>query len=43
MDMLHAGAFVHHYEEFGVGVKELQMALEELQETADAYSTLRPA
>ncbi|CDI74838.1 Tubulin gamma chain, related [Eimeria praecox] len=43
MEMLQAGAFVHHYEEFGVGAEELQAALEQIQEVADAYAALRPA
>ncbi|CDJ50869.1 Tubulin gamma chain, related [Eimeria brunetti] len=42
IEMLHAGAFVHHYEEFGVGFEELQAAVEQLQEIAYAYSALGP-
>lgn len=42
-DLLHAGAFVHHYSEFGIGTEELRLALEQVEEIVDAYAALQPA
>ncbi|KAL8273470.1 hypothetical protein Esti_002536 [Eimeria stiedai] len=41
-DLLHAGAFVHHYEEFGVGQEDLRLALEQFEETVEAYAFMQP-
>ncbi|KAL8444770.1 hypothetical protein Emed_006085 [Eimeria media] len=41
-DLLHAGAFVHHYEAFGVGPDELRLALDHFQETVEAYAAMQP-
>ncbi|OEH77726.1 tubulin gamma related protein [Cyclospora cayetanensis] len=42
-DLLHAGAFVHHYEQFGVGAEELRFALEQMEEIIAAYAAIRRA
>ncbi|KAL8426888.1 hypothetical protein Efla_002496 [Eimeria flavescens] len=41
-NMLHAGAFVHHFEQFGIGTLELSAALEQLEEIVEAYAALKP-
>ena len=42
-ELLQARAFVHHYEQYGVAVEDIASALQQLEETVEAYKALRPA
>lgn len=43
LDLLSAGAFVHHYEAFGIGTEELRFAFDCVEETTEAYAAIQPA